>query len=395
MIAHSNPSIKKQVYDRIAYHGAITKAELLNDFSITSSSMTRLLDEMTSQGLIMISGLGNSTGGRKPILFQTNPKYRYLIGIEISRIYSTLGLYDMHLNPLSIIHWKMDASMTPELLVKHITKTVHELMENHHITSKEVLGIGIGAVGPLDHKQGIIVDPELFPAPSWQNVPICQMITEQLHIPARLDNGANTALIGEHWALRTKNIQHALYIHVGANIRSAVMSSGQVLRGVVDTEGAIGQMIIQTNGPRLGDTGNYGALEAFVSVASLVERVRTQLKIGRSSVISDIPPDLITFATLIKALAQGDPLVQEQFTETAAYLGIGIANLINTIHPEYVILGGPLISAHPLVFDTAIEVAKKNTYRYPKYSPIFTQGILTNEAVATGAAILILHDWEI
>ena len=63
-------------------------------------------------------------------------------------------------------------------------------------------------------------------------------------------------------------------------------------------------------------------LEAFVSVASLVERVRTQLKIGRSSVISDIPPDLITFATLIKALAQGDPLVQEQFTETAAYLGI-------------------------------------------------------------------------
>ena len=73
----------------------------------------------------------------------------------------------------------------------------------------------------------------------------------------RLDNGANTALIGEHWALRTKNIQHALYIHVGANIRSAVMSSGQVLRGVVDTEGAIGQMIIQTNGPRLGDTGNF------------------------------------------------------------------------------------------------------------------------------------------
>ncbi|WMT43636.1 ROK family protein [Paenibacillus sp. D2_2] len=111
--------------------------------------------------------------------------------------------------------------------------------------------------------------------------------------------------------------------------------------------------------------------------------------------MSDISPDHINFATLINALAQGDSLVQEQFKETAAYLGIGLANLINTIHPEYVILGGPLISAHPLVFDTAIEVAKKNTYHYPKYSPVFTQGMLTDEAVATGAAIMILHEWEI
>ncbi|WMT40890.1 ROK family protein [Paenibacillus sp. D2_2] len=206
------------------------------------------------------------------LFVQTNPKFRYLIGLEISRIYSTLGLYDMHLNPLSLIRWKMDASMTPEFLIKHITKAVHDFMETHHISSKDILGMGIGAVGPLDHKKGIIVDPELFPAPSWENVPICQMIAEQLHIPVKLDNGANTALIGEHWALRTKNIQHALYVHVGANIRSAVMSGGQILRGAVDTEGAIGQMIIQTNGPRLGDTGNYGALEAFVSVASLVER---------------------------------------------------------------------------------------------------------------------------
>ncbi|HEY4390859.1 MAG TPA: ROK family protein [Paenibacillus sp.] len=395
MIAHSNPSIKKQVYDRIAYHGMITKAELLNYFSITSSSMTRLLDEMTAQELIMVSGFGNSTGGRKPILFQTNPKYRYLIGLEISRIYSTIGLYDLHLNPLSIVRWKMDDSMTPELLVEQITKTAHQFMEKQQITAKDVLGIGIGAVGPLDQQNGVILNPELFPAPNWRDIPICQMITERLHIPAKLDNGANTALIGEHWVLKTKDIQHALYVHVGANVRSAVMSGGQILRGAVDTEGAIGQMIIQANGPRLGDKGNYGALEAYVSVASLVDRIRTQLKIGRSSLLADISPDHINFASLINALHQGDLLVQEQFTETSAYLGIGLANLINMLHPEYVVLGGPLISAHPLVFDTATEIAKKNTYHYPKYSPIFTQGTLTDEAVATGAAIMILHDWEI
>ncbi|MEK5475575.1 ROK family protein [Paenibacillus sp. FSL R5-0407] len=394
MMPHSNSSIKKQVYDRISYLGTVSKADLLTHFSLTSSSMTRLLDEMSSQGLIVVSGLGSSTGGRKPILFQTNPKYRYIFGLEISRIYSTLGLYDMHLNTISVTRWKMDGTMTPERLVSHVTNGARRFLSEHGISTSDVLGIGIGAVGPLDQKKGIILEPELFPAPSWTNVPICEMLRESLGIPAKLDNGANTALIGEHWALRTENIQHALYVHAGVTIRSAMMSGGQILRGAVDTEGAVGQMIIQANGPRLSGKGNYGALEAFVSVPSLEERVRTQLKIGRSSLLSGLSPEQVNFATLVDALSQGDLLVTEQFKETAAYLGIGLANLINALHPEYVILGGPLVSAHQLVLDVSLEVAKKNIYHFPEYSPVFTQGVLTDEAVATGAAIMILQSWE-
>ncbi|MEF2965477.1 ROK family protein [Paenibacillus sp. M1] len=394
MMPHSNPSIKKQVYDRISYLGTASKADLLNHFALTSSSMTRLLDEMSSQGLIVVSGLGSSTGGRKPILFRTNPKYRYLFGLEISRIYSSLGLYDMHFNTLSMTRWEMDGNMTPELLVDHVANSAMEFLNEHGISSGDVLGMGIGAVGPLDQKKGIILKPEYFPAASWTNVPICEMLAERLGIPVKLDNGANTALIGEHWALRTENYQHILYVHAGVTIRSAMMSGGQLVRGAVDTEGAVGQMIIQTDGPRLHGKGNYGALEAFVSVPSLEERVRTQLKIGRSSLLSGTPPERVNFATMTEALAQGDLLVTEQFAETAAYLGIGLANLINALHPECVILGGPLVGAHQLVFNASIDVAKKNTYHFPEYSPVFTQGQLKEEAVAAGAAIMLLDEWE-
>ncbi|MBT2290960.1 ROK family protein [Paenibacillus albidus] len=394
MRTRSNPSIKKQLYNRISYLGTVSKADLLKDFSLTSSSMTRLLEEMLAQGTILASGLGNSTGGRKPILFQTNPSYRYVFGLEISRIYSTLGLYDMHLNALSVVRLKMDKGMTPERFVDHVTKEAKAFLLTHKLSVQDVLGIGIGAVGPLDQKNGVILKPEFFPSNSWRNVPICAMIEDTLQIPAKLDNGANTALIGEHWALKDESIQHVLYIHAGINIRSAMISEGQVLRGAVDTEGAVGQMIIQTNGLRLRNQGNYGALEAYVSILALEDRIRTQLKMGRSSLLSGLPPEDISFAALIDALSEGDPLVEEQFTETAAYLGIGLANLINALHPEYVILGGALVNAHPLVYNTALEIAKKNTYHYPEYSPVFSQGMLKDEAVATGAAILLLHEWE-
>lgn len=394
MLTRSKLSIQKEIYNRISYMGTASKADLMQYFPLTSSSMTRTLDDMTTSGKIIISGLGNSTGGRKPILFQTNPTYRYLFGLEISRIKSSLGLYDMHLNRLASVRWIMDAEMTPERLVELVAEEAKRFMSEYHIQPQDMLGIGIGAVGPLDARKGIILKPELFPSAAWVQVPICDMLQERLNIPAILDNGSNTALIGEHWALHNEELKHMLYVHAGASIRSAMMSGGSIVRGAVDTESAIGQMVIQADGPRLREGGNYGALEAYVSVPALEHRVRSQLKLGRPSLLSGLPLGEIHFSSLIEALEQEDALVKSQFAETAAYLGIGLANLINALHPEYVILGGALINAHSLVYETAIEVAKSNLYHYPEYSPHFSQGQLLDEAVAMGAAAMLLHEWE-
>lgn len=221
------------------------------------------------------------------------------------------------------------------------------------------------------------------------------MLEKELNIPTKLDNGANTALLAEHWALRKETCEHMLYVHAGVNIRSSIMSGGQILRGVADTEGAIGQMIIQLGGRKLKDKGNYGSLEAYVSVPSLVERVQSQLKIGRDSTLSGFPPESINFTSLVIALKQNDTLVREVFLETASYLGVGLANLINTVHPEYVIISGAIVNADSVVYDTAIQVARKNIYHYPScYDPIFTPGVLREEGVLTGAALQILQAWE-
>lgn len=394
MLKHSHFSIQKRIYDRIAYLGTVSKAELLEFFSITSSSMTRILEEMLSQKLILVSGLGTSTGGRKPILFQTNPNYGYLLGLDISRISSSLGLFDLQLNPLSTVRWEMDRSLTPERLIELVVSETRQMLADHHIAHEQLLGMGVGAVGPLDPAQGMMLQPEYFPSDAWNHVPISRLLEEKLHLPVKLDNGANTALLAEYWALRNEDCKNMLYVHAGMNIRSSIMTGGQIVRGAADTEGAVGHMIIQTGGQRLRDKGNYGSLEAYVSIPSLEERVQSQLKIGRESILSAIPPEHVTFSALVQALEAKDPLVKELFIETATYLGVGLANMINTVHPEYIILGGALINADPLVYDTAIQVARKNIYSYPRYNPVFSPGILREEGVLTGAALQILQSWE-
>jgi len=393
--AHKQATPKKRVYELIAEQGVASKAVLQAQTAMTSSTLTRLLEEMTAERLILASKLGPSSGGRRPILYEINPTYGYLFGLEISRIHSTLGFFDMRLNAMSFTRWRMDEAMTPERFTQHAAASMKAIMHDHGVTADQVIGIGIGAVGPLDRERGVILQPLHYPAAGWVNVPICRMLEEATGISARLENGANTALLGEHWAMRHASSQHMLYVHAGVGIRSAMMSYGQIIHGSVDMEGAAGQMIIQTDGPRLHEGGNFGALEAFVSVQALERAAQSQAKLGRSplaDIFPDLPPDQIRYDNLLLALRREHPYAVGLFQQSATYLGIGLANMINLLHPETVILGGALINSHESYYEQAIDVARRHTYYSPQYEPVFTKGELREDAVATGAAYMIWRE---
>lgn len=383
----------KEIYELIRRQGIMSKIDLLEQSQMTGSTLTRTLEELTAQGWLLEAGFGESTGGRRPILYQTNPAAGYVFGLDISRLRSQLILCDLHMNKLDARSWAMNESMTPARLLQEIAEAAASMLAGHDIAADQVLGMGIGAVGPLDRTLGLILKPIHFPAAGWQNVDISGYLQERLGIPVLLDNGANTAIIGESWSDRNKDYRHLLYIHVGVGIRSAMMSNGKVVYGAVDMEGSIGQMIIQTDGPRLGDHGNYGSLETFVSVPALERLAQSRLKQGRESSLrsKENDPDKIGFAHLLEALKEHDPLTVEIFSQAATYFGIGLSNLLNILHPEKVILGGSLINSDPGFFQIATRVAIRNTYHYPNYQVVFSQGHLGEEALVAGAAIMVIN----
>lgn len=391
------PTPKQLIYNLIAEKGTVAKADLLAYTSLTSSTLTRMLEEMIEEDLIEAADLGPSRGGRRPILYQINANYGYIFGLEVSRIHSSLGLFDMQLNPKSLIHWRMDEAMTPERFLEYTMRQIRNFLRDHRIPHEKVLGLGIGAVGPLDRTSGTILDPLYFPAKGWCNIPICDLFTKETGWRVILENGANAALIGEQWALRHDQIQHALYVHAGVSLRSAMMSHGRIVHGTMDMEGSIGQMIIQTDGPRLNNTGNYGALEAYASIEALEKQARAQAKMGRFPFLhhKEVPPEQINFDLLLQAQRLGDSFAQELFNQSATYFGIGLANLINIFHPEKVILGGALINSSQMYFETATEIATKNAYYYPKYTPQFSKGELKEAAVVTGAALNVWKTMEL
>lgn len=384
-------SAKKQLFLQIAHRDTVSKADLLMHSGLSSSKLARLLEEMANEGIIEEIGLGPSSGGRRPILYQLNGGYRYFFGLDISRMASTLGLFDMRMNAKSLVHWRMDEAMTPEALVDYTAARIRELLRDHQLAASRVAGIGIGAVGPLDRESGTILTPRHFAAAGWRQVPICRLLEQATGIPALLENGANTALMGEHWSIRHEQVNHALYVHAGVSIRSAMMSYGQIVHGSVDREDAIGQMVIHTDGPRLQQGGNYGALEAYASVLALEAQARSHARLG----INDLPeryrvmPEQIDYELLARAVRDQDSYTEGLFRQSAAYFGIGLANLINIFHPELVILGGALLHARTDYFQIATGVARNHIYHSQSYTPQFSTGMLKEDAVVTGAALSV------
>lgn len=383
----------KDIYELIRRQGTVSKIDLLDQSGMTVSTLTRLLEELVQQGLILESGFGASTGGRRPILYQMNPSYAYVFGLEISRTLSKLVLTDLELRKLDDRSWPMTAEMTPEVLIPMISQEMELMIERHSLSTDQILGLGIGAVGPVDRMKGIILEPLYFPAPGWRHVDICKQLNDRFGIPVLLDNGANTAILAESWVSRTQSYKHLLYIHAGIGIRSSMVSEGKIIYGAVDMEGSVGQMIIQSDGiSHRSGAGNYGALESYASIFAIEQAARSKLKQGRATILREWTedPDRLTFAHILQALRSNDPLVVEIVKEAATYFGIGLANLLNILHPEKVILGGPLLNSSDLFFQVATQVAVRKTYYFPTYQVVFSKGSLGEEALAMGAAVLVM-----
>lgn len=386
---------EKEVFALIRKQGIVSKTDLIEQSGMTVSTLTRALEELTAAGLISEAGRGESTGGRKPTLYRLNPSYGYVFGLDISRAYSQLLLCDMGMRKLEAVTWVMNNAMTPETLFRSVIKAAGEMMKKHRLNARNILGMGVGAVGPLNREQGILLSPLHFAAEGWDRVPLVSILEESLDIPVVLDNGANAGIWAEYWADKPgQTYEHLLYIRAGVGLRSAMISNGKLVYGAVDAEGAVGQMIIQSDGIRHRDRKNsYGCLESYVSIHALEMEAISKLKQGRRSILRELAgdPERVDYSHLIQALEQKDAMVTEIFTQAATYFGIGLANLLNILHPEKVILGGPLISANPLFFEISSEVALNNTYHYPSYQVRFAKESYGEDTPAVGAAVMVVN----
>jgi glucokinase len=263
-------------------------------------------------------------------------------------------------------------------VIEGIASCVNEVM-----AGQEIDAVGIGAPGPLDPYEGVIISPENLPC--MHGVRLMDRLEALLSLPVTVDNDANMAACGEQWLGAGKGVAHFLCITLGTGVGGGWISNNLLMRGFNGNAAEVGHVSIDKDGPRC-PCGNYGCLELYASATAMVRRTKERL-VGERPETSLILDGLST-EVIFQAAEAGDAFAQEVFEDTGALLGIGIASLASAMNVEVIALCGGLARAGDRLFEPVRRVyADRGTVGVKEYVRI-VPGLLGDDAGILGAARL-------
>ncbi len=386
------PAESKKIFRFVLHKGALTKSSLAELSGLKLTTLNRMMRPLLNTGLMVQSEIGESTGGRKPVLYAANPIKYYLVGIDISRTYTQAILTNLKMETVEKYRFEMNRESTPEITVKLILAWIEDVNKKLKQENGLIAGIGIGTVGPLDRGQGILLNPENFEADGWENVPLKAIFEDRLGISVLMDNGANAAVLAETFYGIGKGIRNVIYINCGVGIRTGVISSGVFVRNINDAEDAFAHMVIDVDGEKCR-CGNYGCIERYSSIYSITEEFIAQLKKGKSSMVQK-PVEQISYIDICKAAEAKDPVAGQVLQNAAVIMGNGLANMIKLLNPGIVVLSGPLIKHSKLFYQVCTETALKKSYLNSERNIVFNRGGHFDEnAISIGSAALVIEHY--
>jgi glucokinase len=167
------------------------------------------------------------------------------------------------------------------------------------------------------------------------------LLQQALGRPVWLEMDAQVTALGEAWQGAGAGAGELVYVVVGTGVGAGLLIQGQIYQGWSGTAGEFGHTTLDPRGPRC-NCGNTGCLEALASGPAIAQQAQLALDQGRTSLIRELQPPL-TAEMVMQAARLGDPLAGEIIRQTAEYLGAALANLLNLLNPEVIVLGGGVI----------------------------------------------------
>ncbi|MCG6956533.1 MAG: ROK family protein [Gemmatimonadetes bacterium] len=320
---------------------------------------------------------------------------KWAVGVDIGGTNVVVGLVGAEDGATAALRSRPTASMqSAEDAVDQIVEMAREVITEGLAAvgcrREDVLGVGIGSPGPLDLEGGIVLDAFNL---GWKEFPLRDRVAVAVGLPVHLENDARAATWGEYWRGAGQGTRSLVGVTLGTGIGGGVILDGRLMHGASATAGEIGHMTIDFTGRRC-KCGNYGCLEAYASGANIAARAREGVEAGAESILLDLAggdPEGITAATVSEALLRGDAYANEVMQETAKILGAGIANVVNVLNPEMVVIVGGVTRAGEHLFVPLRAEVRRRAFRVAEQACRIVPGALPDTAGVIGAAGLFLE----
>ena len=201
--------------------------------NLKQTTCTRLIDELLREKLIRESGVAESSGGRRPMMYDLNSTLYFSVGIDISRTFINVLLLDVHLNVIETERLSIHKESTPKSAIKFLHHAIEQMLNKHKIDENQFVGIGIGSVEPIDRESGIIKDPLYFPNDQWKDVKIVDALKAKWDTTVILDSGINSAVLAEYQKGYHAMVGNMSYIIAGMGLRISVINDHRLLKSLI------------------------------------------------------------------------------------------------------------------------------------------------------------------
>lgn len=325
---------------------------------------------------------------------QPNVRGGYVIGVDIGGTNTRAAVTDKGGLILGEGRRPTMALEGPDVSIPQIAKAIRDAISAAGVEPEDICGVGMGVPGRHKSREGVVLWSPNFK--DWAGLQLLRPISEAVSVPAYMGNDVNVAALGEFRFGAAKDVSSMVMLTLGTGIGGGIILDGKLWTGANEGGGEIGHQVINPNGFRCG-CGNFGDLEAEAGSNGIIERTLRKIYLGKRTTLAqrvdykleNIMPELVADAAI-----EGDEVALEVMQETGYFVGVGVANAINFLNPQMVVIGGGISRAGPVLWDPIMRTVRANGLNEALEVCQVVPSMLGDDAGIMGGVVLVLEELE-
>ena len=343
-----------------------TRAELARLAGLARSTVGLRLDELAAAGLVATVGDAVSSGGRPAFRFALEPGARVLLAVDCGARHQSVAVCDLSAGILIHDRQRLSIAEGPDVVLGHVLATTELLLATIGRPATDIVGVGIGLPGPVEHATGRPLHPPIMAG--WDGVDVAGWMTARLGAPVVVDNDVNIMALGER-TVALPGVDDLLFVKVATGIGAGVISGGDLQRGSRGTAGDLGHVRVASGAGVRCDCGKEGCLEAVASGGALARRL-----------------GVATAEDVAALVSRGDARATDAVRAAGRDLGEVLLACVSLIDPAVIVIGSTL--AIPELIDGVADVLHDAALPEPARSVTVVRSAAGDRAGVIGAATL-------
>ena len=367
----------------LLFEGPTSRQALAGQTGLSAGTVGLVVTELLGEGLIEEVGLEESGGGRPRTILRLAAGRALSIGVDLGERGLRVEVVDLAWQRRAEAFVDLNArDSEPATVVDHIAAAVTDVVRKASLPEARLLGVGVSVPGVVERT----AESRIYaPAFGWDGLPLGRLLRDALDGPVLVDNGAKAMGQAELWFGAGRGATDAVVALLGIGVGAAVFTEGRLYRGSRSSAGEWGHTPVVVDGEPCR-CGSSGCLEAYIGETAILRHWDELSGQEADAVASDGARVDALFAR--SASEPEATAATERFTR---HLGAGLATLVNLFNPETIVLAGSVgLRITPTVLEAVRTAAGRYSLRQPFESVRIVPGQLGHDAVALGAATLVV-----